>query len=116
MTDEDVTVDNFTIEEMGPEAPFVFSQAQVGHEQFSHIVRHKESAYQLIMANRPVRMNPDACLTRSRAGSSSEGTTCIKQDLVGRTSASFPTEQKLKVQSPFFFADTIGLYNMITFD
>ena len=45
MADEDVTLDNFTIEEMGPEAPFVFSQAQVEHEQFSHVVRHKESGY-----------------------------------------------------------------------
>ena len=77
MADKDVTLDSFTIEEMGPEAPCAFSQAQVEHEQFFHIVRHKEPAYQLITANRPVRMNPDACLTKPRAGSSSEGQCCI---------------------------------------
>lgn len=44
MADEDVTLDNFTVEDMGPEAPLVFSQVQVQYEQFSHIVQHKEPA------------------------------------------------------------------------
>ena len=46
MADEDVTLDNFTVEGMGPEAPLVFNQAQAQYEHFSRIVQHQEPANQ----------------------------------------------------------------------